>query len=336
MTLRSLTVLALVTACALALAIASSVSWNAGDAVSERGNRFSPSMVGEAQEIGEITIEEAGKKTAFVRSGTGFADASGYPMQLEPVRDLIKSLAALTIVEKKTADPARYHELELAPPDAEAGAGKRIVLKAANGSMIESLIIGKADFSVGGSAGGHFVRKEDEPQSYLVRGAIKLPFSRAGWFDTALFDIGEAKVIRASLATGNSSELRFELVDDALTIAEVPSDKEANVDKIGRISRSFRPLELEDVRKGSNQDVSEEPVLAFETDAGLSIELRSVEAIADNNRWVRIIAAATKPEAENDAKAIEDKVAGFEFRLDTLTSEILSWTLDDLTSTRGS
>ena len=336
MTVRSLTVLGLITACALALAIASSYSWNASDAVSERGNRFAPAIAADAQRVSEITIEEPDKKTVLIRKGAEFVDASGFPAKIEPVRELIKSLAALAIVERKTADPARHHELELAPPEAEEGAGKRIALNAAAGTAIESLIIGKADYTVGGGGGGHFVRRETDPQSYLVSGAVKLPFSRAGWFDTALVDIGEAKINRASLGDGQSSVLRFRRVDDALVIADLRPDLEPNLEKIGRMDRSFVPLKLEDVRRASKRELAGEPILAFETDTGLSLEIRSVEAIADNNRWVRISAAASKSEAEGEAQAIEDKVKGFEFRLDTLTSEILSWTLDDLTSPRGS
>ena len=336
MTLRSLTVLGLITACALALAIASSHSWNASDAVSERGNSFTPAIVEGAQRVSEITIEELDKKTVLIRNGAEFVDASGFPAKIEPVRELIKSLAALTIVERKTADPDRHHELELAPPEADAGAGKRVVLKSADGTAIESLIIGKADYSVAGGGGGHFVRRESDPQSYLVGGAVKLPFSRAGWFDTAIFDIGEVKIKRASLGDGQSSVLRIERVDDALVIADLPPDLEPNLEKIGRIDRSFVPLKLEDVRKASNRDLSGEPILTFETDTGLTIEVRSVEAIADNNRWAQISAAANKSEADADAQAIEDRVKGFEFRLDTLTSEILSWTREDLTSPRES
>ena len=49
--------------------------------------------------------------------------------------------------------------------------------------------------------------------------------------------------------------LRLDRRDDALVIADLPSDREANLEKIARIDRSFVPLKLEDVRRATGKYV---------------------------------------------------------------------------------
>ena len=331
MTYGSLTWLGGVTACAVALAIATSFTWTTNDAISERGNTLVPSMPEQVNAIHLVKIETGDDTQMFTRKDDGFVDTSGYPAKLDAVRDLVKSVAALTIEEKKTADPARHDDLDLAAPGSEQGAGTKVELIANGGSAIASLIVGKSDYSVGGVGGGQYVRAADEDQSYLVRGSVKLPYGRSGWFDTELYDIGEGKIVRATLSGAGPDDIIVQEDDGSLTLATVPDDKVADEAKIGRIGRSFGPLSFEDVRSAGDSPPADQPSLSVETDAGLRLKIDSVEVTDDEKRWVRIAASGSNEESEATAQSLTEKLDGFEFKLDKRTGEILGWTVDDLT-----
>ena len=336
MTLKSLSLLGGTTACAVALAITTSISWSSSDTLSERGKTFSPSVAEQVDQIDVIKIDDGSKKETFTRDGAGFLDASGFPIDLDVVRDFIKSISALTIEERKTADPERHGDLDLAAPGSETGVGTRILLEGKDGNEIAGIIVGKSDYSVGGVGGGSYVREFDQDQSYLVRGSIKLPYARDGWFDTSLFEIGEAKIIGATLSNGETAEIEFEVRDEHLMMTEVPEGSIANKDKIGRIARTFESLEFDDVRKAQTYTAEGRPFLAIETDAGLTLKLVSVEKLDDEKHWVRIFATSTDPMSDQDAKTLAKKFDGFDFKLSKRTSEILSWTMSDITQSAGS
>ena len=333
---RSLAWLGAVTVIACALAVVSSLSWNRGDAVSERGKVFAPAVVKQAQEIGAISVADAAGEISIVRDGTVFRDASGYPVKLDVVRDLIRSVSTLKIEERKTDDPSRHGELDLAEPGAPSGVGRIVKLAAGDGKEIESIVVGKADYTVGGGAGGHHVRRAGDDQAFLVRGSVKLPFGRSGWFETAIFDIGEGTIVRAVLSDGNGTEIVFDRRGDVLTISELPAGRALIEAKAGRVGRSFGPLRFEDVRAATQGDPSDMPALSVETDTGLALEIRTVEEPEGNARWVRISAIARKTDADGQAKLLSQRLDGFEFQLETRTGEILGWTLDDLTEQGGS
>lgn len=331
MTLKSLALLGSTTACAVVLAISTSISWSSNDVISDRGNPFVPSVADHVNDIHVISVEDAAGKSKIVRDGAGFFDASGFPIRLDVVRDLIKSISALTIDERKTADPTRHGDLDLAAPGAEDGAGKKISLQSKNGDEIAVIIVGKTDYTVGGGSGGSYVRHSDSDQTYLVRGTVKLPYGRDGWFDTNLFEIEEAKLVRATLSNAESAAILFKSEKGKLNLAELPEGKVSHDARIGRIARSFKPLAFEDVRSAKDGPIDGRPFLSIETEAGLTVKLVSVEKLEDGKHWVRISAISSDPGSNEEVKSLAKKLDGFDFKLGTRTSEIFGWTIADLT-----
>lgn len=331
MTLKSFLVLGCATVLAVVLAIVSLLSWHTGDAVSGRGTTFLPSLAKQASDIAMITIQDGDETVIFERDGGRFLDGSGFPVNREAASNLVTSISVLKIEEKKTADASRHGELELAPPGAEDGAGKKVTFTAKDGSEIASLIVGKSDYSVGGMNGGQYVRAGTDDQTYLVRGSVKLPYNRTGWFDTKLLEIKSEQIARATISDGEARELVLVKVGEKLKLMDLPQGKVEDHDKISRITRLFENLSFSDVRAESPDTEKSGPSIFVETTDGLSIKIVSTEKMEDKQFWVRISAAPTETGTDANATSLAKKLDGFEFKLSSYDSEILVWTLADFT-----
>ena len=245
--------------------------------------------------------------------------------------------SALEIAERKTDDPARHAELELAAWDAEAGAGAgaEIMLLDAEGDPVADLVAGARDVTLGGVSGGQFVRRGTEDQAWLVRGRVEAPTRRRAWFRTTLHDGEAAEIVRMALTPEGAAPIPFEREGEALALAiDPPEDRVADADRPDRIARGLADLDFEDVQPDGGL-AETGATLRAETDGGLRLHLARVEAPeetdGDDAIWARIRAEALRPEAEDAAAALAARTEGFVFRLSAWDAAPLGWTLDDLT-----
>ena len=336
MTLRSFFVLAVLTALAVTGAAWSLTTGNTSSAIAERGRTLLPGIVEKSNDIGSVLVETGDGTMTLTREGSGFIDESGLTVKTEALRNLIASLALMTVEETKTADTDRYGDLDLADPNAEDGAGERVVLLDTNGDAVVDLVAGKTDSTVGGTRGGQFVRTAGDPVAYLVRGAAALPIDRAGWFDTGLVTLSEGDIDTVRFET--DGEIVGMLVREGsdLTVKDPPFGRESDAGPIGRVSRIFQDLDFIDVRKSRDGvAVSPDSVTATTKD-GVSVTIRELEDGDDGEAWVRIEAEGPEAAHEGLVGTLNEKVSGRDFRLGRNDSGILGWTAENLTKALGS
>lgn len=331
MTPKSLIGLAVVTAVAVGAAVYVSGATNAGGAVADRGKTLLPDLVQKSASVAGIAIT-TGKDTATLnRVGEAFVDASGYPAKIEPVRKLVSSLATLTIDEDKTDKPERYVDLGLADPAADKGAATRVALLDKEGKPLAVVYAGTKDLSVGGSRGGQYVRLDGAPQTYLVRGSLDLPGGRADWFDARVADIKPADLAKVTLTDRTGASVDFVRNGDKLLPAALPDGKAPDEGKANRVTAFLQGFDFTDVRKETPASISGTTVLRYETTGGLAVTATAVPAADDAGKgWIRVKAEAIDPKAADAAKAINDKAAGYEFKVNTIHTEMFGWTAADL------
>ena len=336
MNAKSFLILAGTTAVAAALAVTSSFTWNQTSAVAERGQMFLPTLAKNAEGIGSITIEAKDDSITLKRDGSRFLDASGYPVKRDVARDLLASVSVLKIEEKKTSDPTRHVDLELAAPDAKDGAGKKITFLGKDGKPITGLIAGETDSSVGGVSGGQYVRALDSDQTYLARGSVKLPYSRAGWFDNKLIEFDAKAVASAAIASGPGSAAKLTRVGEALKLVDLPEGKVEDPEKIRRLTRTFGKLTFSDVRKAEGTLAADAPIVTIATTDGITFTVTSTGKDKEEAHWIRIGAAKTDESAADKVKQLSEKFDGFEFKISSYDGNPFGWKLDDLLKTAGS
>jgi hypothetical protein len=252
--------------------------------------------------------------------------------------NLITSLSLLRIEEKKTEDPERHDDLNLKSPelnqseDESEGYATKITLKKNDGTVYSSILFGKTDPSVGGLSGGQFARMNGINQSYLLKGAIRMPGSKSDWFESLLFTIKNENFQKASLKK-NDKVFEITSIKNSLNITYPQIlDFNADEEKLNDVRDVIESFYFYDVKKSLNSYPDNLPTLSYETNDGLILSISSVNPEAKGESWVIITAASNKPKSKDLADEIRDKTLGFEFLANINTSNILRWEAKDLKS----
>lgn len=322
-------------ATALSLVAAGATLFGSGNApaFAEAGEPLFPGLAEASADVASLEIRE-GDFAITIESRDGvFVDAaSGFPVDPDPLRDLVSGMTMATIAEAKTADPARHADLQLAAIGDDEGAGSEIILRDGDGDTLAHVIAGQRDFTLGGVTGGQYVRRGDEDATWLVHARLDPPISRAGWFDTRLMEVDAALLTGATLTTEDGSVIAMSGADGTLTIdpllmtGRVPAENQLN-----RIVRLFETLDFADVRASMASDSEAAgPALQASLEDGTTITLTQVSGSdgADETRWFRIDVSGNTELAST--------TAGFEFSMSSSDAEVFSWTLDDLTEETAS
>jgi hypothetical protein len=250
--------------------------------------------------------------------------------------NLITSLSLLRIEEKKTEDPERHDDLNLKSPelnqseDESEGYATKITLKKNDGTVYSSILFGKIDPSVGGLSGGQFARMNGDNQSYLLKGAIRMPGSKSDWFESLLFTIKNENFQKASLKK-NDKVFEITTIKNSLKITYPQIlDFNADEEKLNDVRDVIESFYFYDVKKSLDSYPDNLPTLSYETNDGLILSISSVNPEAKGESWVIITVASNKPKSKDLADEIRNKTSGFQFLANINTSNILRWKASDL------
>ena len=306
---------------------------------SDRDSVFLKNFTKNVNDITLISINSFDNNIDLIKEENSYISTSGYPLKKGIWENLITSLSLLTIEEKKTNDPKRHVELNLLLPelnksDIESeGYATKITLTKKDGSIFSSILFGKTDPSVGGLSGGQFARMPDDNQSFLLKGAIRMPTSKSDWFESLLFTINNKDFLSASLS--NKTRIFKVETDEKILKLSYPKNLNFDVDqsKLTDIRETINGFYFYDVRKSKTKNLINLPTLTFETTSGLVLSLSSVTKDTKGESWIKISAIAKKPAAKKIAEEITNKTKGFEFLANVNTSDILRWNLKNLAAT---
>ena len=306
---------------------------------SDRDSVFLKNFTKNVNDITLISINSFDNNIDLVKDENSYISTSGYPLKKGIWENLITSLSLLTIEEKKTNDPKRHVELNLLLPelnksDIESeGYATKITLTKKDGSIFSSILFGKTDPSVGGLSGWQFARMPDDNQSFLLKGAIRMPTSKSDWFESLLFTINNKDFLSASLS--NKTKIFKVETDEKILKLSYPKNLNFDVDqsKLTDIRETINGFYFYDVRKSKTKNLINLPTLTFETTSGLVLSLSSLTKDTKGESWIKISAIAKKPAAKKIAEEITNKTKGFEFLANVNTSDILRWNLKNLAAT---
>jgi len=307
-----------------------------------RGENVVPSLLAKANDITGLSIRDGADMLVIERRDNRFvASDSGYPVKTDAVGDVVASSAGLTFQEARTSDRARYGDLGLADPGAK-DAGKEIAFRTAGGELA-SFIVGNSDTTVGGPTGGVFIRLKGQPQTFLVRGNVRLPSGgRSGWFVPISFDVKRTEIKKVELTGGGRDGVTL-LASTALpglastglpgglpgqfVLADVPEKRTPDNLKASLLANVVDSFSFQDVRKAT-KPAADARRLVVEAGEGLQIVFTTLGELTEG--WVRITAEATNDAAKDKAKLITSKVEGYDFRLPSSDADRLGWTIADL------
>ncbi|HEY7301699.1 MAG TPA: DUF4340 domain-containing protein [Xanthobacteraceae bacterium] len=296
-----------------------------------RGERVLPGLADNANQITGLTVRKDADTLSMERRDAGFVAAdSGFPVKTDAVRDLLASSLELTFEEGRTTDASRYGDLGLADPGQPNG-GTEVALRTASGDVAD-FIVGNHDGTVGGPVGGEFIRLKDAPQTWLVRGNVRLPSGRSDWFEAFDFGVKRSEIHKIEVSGGARDAVTVTAVADKpgeFTLENVPEKRVEDTYKVSRLTSPIESFRFEDVRKATKLPDDPRRLVADVGD-GLRISLTSAGEPSDG--WVQIGVEAMSDGARDKAKAIAAKADGFDFRLPSTEAEVLGWTNHELSN----
>jgi hypothetical protein len=342
MNTRQLTLLAVLAVLSVGATAAVLRTGAAGVASDRRGERMLPGLDAKANEITGLAVREGSDTISIERKNAGFVTAdSGYPVKPDAVRELLAGCITLSFEEARTSDPARYADLGLADPGDQAAAGsqaaagggqadaKEITLRTAGGELAD-LMVGNRDNTVGGPAGGTFVRLKGQPQTWLARGNVRLPSSRSEWFAPLELSIKRNTIKRIELSGGGRDPVTASAEKPGeLKLENLPEKRVADKFKVGRLASLLESFAFQDVRKRS-KPADDARRMLVDFDDGLRLIVIGVGQPSEG--WVQISAEATNDAQRERANALAAKVDGFDFRLPVDRAELIGWTNTELTT----
>ncbi|MDA9882303.1 DUF4340 domain-containing protein [Alphaproteobacteria bacterium] len=321
----------------LAVSAAMSINMNTQNYnFQNRGEVFLKGFTQNINNVNFISIESFDNTIDLVKKDNSYISESGYPLKKGMWENLITSLSLLRIEEKKTDDPDRHDDLNLKSPelnkseDESEGYATKITLKKNDGIVYSSILFGKTDPSVGGLSGGQFARMNGVNQSYLLRGAIRMPGSKSDWFESLLFTIKNENFQKASLVK-NFKVFEIENIKDALKVTYPQIlDFKADQEKLSDVRDVIESFYFYDVKKSLDSYPDNLPTLSYVTTDGLILSISSISPEAKGESWVIIKAKSNNPKSKKLADEIINKTSGFQFLANINTSNILRWETADL------
>ena len=328
--------ISIITAAIVVLAIISINLNKSNYGFENRGKLFLDNFTKNVNEITTISIRSFENNINLVKQDNSYISESSYPLKKGLWENLITSLSLLRIEELKTNDPSRHSQLNLLLPeqnkskDEDEGYGTKITLKKEDGTIYSSILFGMVDRSVGGISGGQFARFPNEDQTYLLKGAIRMPTTKSDWFESLLLSINQDDVQKINLSNKNGI-IEIQSKDNRLSLT-MPKSVNFKIDdtQLSDARDVINSFYFYDVKKSTKKYSKNLPTLSYEVKDGLILTISSINSDDGGESWVIINAKSIDKQSEKMAQEITKKTKGYEFLANIITSDILRWKLKDL------
>ncbi len=259
-----------------------------------RGAPLIAGMKASVNDVSTLRIVGAGDQTQITlnKSETGWtvAERDGYSADIEKVREYLLRLADASLIEAKTSNESLYTKLGVEAVSVAEAKGMRLEIEGLKTPV--KLIVGNYN---GQGAGGTFVRRNDEKQSWLAKGTLTPEKLANNWLQKSLADIPSSRIQRVEIdVTGkvlvahkaNPMEANF-------VIDNVPKGRELNSAFEGNgLASVLSGLRFEDVKKAGVDEVTPaNAVVKTRFQAFDGVVVTALSQVQGDKTWISFSAA---------------------------------------------
>jgi hypothetical protein len=342
---RTLAVLAVVT---LLLVIVAVLAYSRRSAPGDTAaaDVLFPGLSDRVNDVRSIIIDSDGATLSIGRVDDewGLAEKGGYPVEFEKVKQAIMSLAELKIVEPKTSKADFYDRLGVQEPGA-GSSSKRVTLANEEGGTIAAVVVGNR---AEGQLPRYYVRREGEPQAWLVGGDLEITSDALSWIDAQIVLVARDRIQAVTTNHPDGEELhvhRQSKDETDFEVDDIPDGLELRYAGIaGSIGSAGSFLRSEDVQPETEIACGEDgdTIAEFRTFDGLLVTAWTCTAGDDDAIWARFHADTFEvpdggtadeagPDPAADAERINARLDGWRFRISASQASNLRKRLADLT-----
>ncbi len=318
MSLRTFTVLALLTGFVIALA-GFVVSREPGFVTTKGGEVVFPELTSHIDEVNKIVVRSYGRTMTMERGEQGWvlAESGGYPVQAKIIKSAILGFADLIYVEAKTRQKEKYSKLELQDPSVDNSKGRGVQIYAKTKDLLVDAVIGRTRFNMPGTTrDGIYVRTIGDPQSWLALGQLDVSSEPADWLMPGIVDIKSDRMKSVKLYHPDGEIIAVSKdVPSArsFALAGIPEDSRLKYDRDpDNIASVLDELELSDAVRADKFKFNTQNLIeaTFETFDGLVLTVKmsslTTPLTGKPEHWISL--SAETPEGTLERKQEADKI----------------------------
>lgn len=307
-----------------------------------------PELSDRLETITKIKIERSSSDTrgSFViepfDNKWGIREKGGYQTRDGIIRETLIGLSQLTFQEAKTKDPDRHSKLKLRAINEKESRATRLVIEDNQGRILLDSLFGKRLQNLSGGTPSVYMRKTNEPQSWLTKGELEIRNGVLDWLSVILTSIQRERIKRVLFTTpdGDQLKLTYDTTFERFEIENLPKNREIKSRfQLLNVGIILENLLLQDVRPAQ---LIIDPKLGealWETKDGLIINLSLASDKTTNKLWASISATIKSNASEKvkkEAAKIQLRTEGWEFWLGEATIKKLQSTVNTLTKIKNS
>jgi len=319
-------------------------------------------------DIALVTIRQSSNEVNLVKASVWDVKERGnYPANASEIIEFARKLWDLRPAQSQQIGPSQLGRMELLPPDqGGTNSGTLVELKAADGKLIRSVLLGKksvrggADDGMGGGGfpNGRWIYLPDKPGTvYLVSESFAdVEPKPEHWLDKDFFKVEKAKAIAVQFPEAtNSWKVTRETETGEWKLADAKAGEKLDSAKTSGLSYALSSPSFTDVAVGltpAQTGLDHPTTVSLETFDHFTYTLR-IGAKTNDTVYLTVAVAADfpkertpgkdeKPEDKakldqafkEQQKKLEDKLAA-ETKLTKTTYLVSNWTVDSLLKPRA-
>ncbi len=244
----------------------------------QSGEPVFPQLMAVINDVSEILVETKEHTITLVRGNGewGVKEKSGYRADVEKVKSALVGLAELRFLDPKTKNPELYDRLGLLSKDQDGSTSLTISLKTGESAPIAQVVIGNQKPAKSNPRLSEiYIRKPEDPQTWLVTGNLRLDRLPEEWLDKEITALPTKRVRHVQVTHPDGEVLHLS--------KEKPEDMDFQLDSIPtgyKVSSSFNlnnvvgtlvQLSLGDVHKESEKE--------FKADTGVKAMVETFDGL---------------------------------------------------------
>lgn len=254
--------------------------------VPQSGELVFPQLMSVINDVSEMKVETKEQTVTLVRkeNGWGVKEKSGYGADVEKVKAALVGMAELRLQDPKTKSPELYDRLGLLDKDQQGSTSMTVSLKTENNTQVAQVIIGNQKPAKSNPRLSEiYIRKLDDPQTWLAVGNLRLDRLPEEWLDKEITALPSKRIkhVRITHPDGEVLNLSKERPKDIdFQLDSLPTGyKVSSPFNLNNVVGTLVQLSLEDVRKESEAEFNPKSGVAgmVETFDGLRLRVQTAQ-----------------------------------------------------------
>lgn len=258
--------------------VAALVSREPATPTPQSGEPVFPQLMSVINDVSEILVETKEHTITLIRGDSqwGVKEKSGYRADVEKVKSALVGLAELRLQDPKTKNPELYDRLGLLSKEKDGSTSLTLSLKTGESPPIAQVVIGNQKPAKSNPKLSEiYIRKPEDPQTWLVTGNLRLDRLPEEWLDKEITALPTKRVrhVQVTHPDGEVLHLSKEKPEDMdFQLDSIPTGfKVSSTFNLNNVVGTLVQLSLEDVRKESE--------IEFHSDNGIKAMVETFDGI---------------------------------------------------------